>query len=86
MYITNHQIELKKVAIKQNKTVSGLFGAHFTKMVKPNLWHAYTITLNAYVDFITYFKGGSTKPTLKIGHGWVITFHCLCGCDYMSLS
>ena len=30
-------------------------------------------------------NGGLAKPPLKLGLGWVITSHCLCGCTYSCL-
>ena len=38
-------------------------------------------------DVITHscanFNGGLSKPPSKLGHGWVITFHNVCGFNYL---
>ena len=59
------------------------------RIAKLPVIHVYDITSISHVGYIyssiPYHLSRFNKPQVKIGHGWLITFHMKYGCNYLTM-
>ena len=63
----------------------GLIKPHLDFFTYPCLKLGKTMLVKKKFRVIHNVNGGLTKPSVKLGHGWVIPSHVDCGCNYLSV-